>query len=187
VGGGLGFIVYLKNYSNEFQEHQLIEFLWTLFPGVILIFLAIPSLKTLYFLDESIFRFLTLKILGHQWYWSYEYSDFKDFSFDSYIVPTNDLKIGQFRLLESSNVLILPMKIITRLLISSTDVIHSWTIPRIGVKVDAMPGRLNQAFCFPLFSGNFYGQCSEICGTLHSFIPIKLEVVSLKIFLTFLK
>lgn len=163
---------------SPYETHEL-ETIWTLLPATILIFLALPSLRLLYLLDEAANPIITLKTIGHQWYWSYEYADFPNLQFDSYITPTSDLKLGQQRLLEVDNRIVLPWGVETRLLVTAADVIHSWTIPPLGVKVDAVPGRLNQLLLFLSQPGVFYGQCSEICGANHSFIPIALESVNL--------
>lgn len=159
------------------ENHQL-EAVWTLSPAIILVTLALPSLRLLYLLDEVASPAITVKTTGHQWYWSYDYADFEELEFDSYIVPTNELSSGEFRLLEVDNRLVLPWGVETRVLITAADVLHSWTIPRIGVKADAVPGRLNQVTLFPTRPGVFYGQCSEICGANHSFIPICLEAIN---------
>nr|YP_010583732.1 cytochrome c oxidase subunit II [Sepia orbignyana]UXN83928.1 cytochrome c oxidase subunit II [Sepia orbignyana] len=167
-------------------ESQKIETIWTIAPAMILLLLAVPSLRLLYLLDETNNPLITIKTMGHQWYWSYEYSDFTNIEFDSYMVPSTDLTLGEFRLLETDHHLILPMKINTRMIVSSTDVIHSWTMPSLGVKVDAVPGRLNQLMLYSSKAGLFYGQCSEICGANHSFMPITLEVVNMKYFIKWL-
>lgn len=163
-------------------EAQQIETIWTIIPAIILIFLALPSLRLLYLTDEVRNPSLTLKAIGHQWYWRYEYTDFSDIEIDSYITPTSDLIPGEYRLLEVDNRVVLPIKIEIRVLVTAADVIHSWTVPALGVKVDAVPGRLNQLGFTINNPGVFYGQCSEICGANHSFIPICLEVVNLKSF-----
>ena len=134
-----------------------------------------PSLTLLYLIDEVGVPDISINILGHQWFWEYNYSDFTDLSFESYIVT--DRSILNIRLIEVDNRVVLPFNCLTRGLISRTDVLHSWTIPSIGVKADATPGRLNQVNILPWVSGLFYGQCSEICGTNHRFIPIVLEII----------
>jgi cytochrome c oxidase subunit 2 len=125
---------------------------------------------------------LTIKILGNQWYWSYDYSRFKNIQFDSFIKPTRDINIGEFRLLETDNSVIIPFNTNVLCLLRSNDVIHSWAIPRLNLKYDANPGRLNSFFLYRKYPGIYYGQCSEICGANHSFIPIKLEVCNSLIF-----
>nr|YP_010577083.1 cytochrome c oxidase subunit II [Japetella diaphana]UZN92529.1 cytochrome c oxidase subunit 2 [Japetella diaphana] len=171
-----------KFSSLLITESQKIETLWTIIPSIILLFLALPSLKLLYLLDESINPLLTIKASGHQWYWSYEYSDFMNIEFDSYMIPSNELNKGWYRLLETDHHLIMPMKTNTRMIISSSDVIHSWAVPSLGVKVDAIPGRLNQLNLYTNRPGMFYGQCSEICGANHSFMPITIEIVNMNSF-----
>nr|AAG00350.1 cytochrome c oxidase subunit II [Ateles belzebuth marginatus] len=156
---------------------QEIEMIWTILPAIILIMIALPSLRILYMTDEFNKPYLTLKAIGHQWYWSYEYSDYVDLAFDSYIMPTYFLEPGEFRLLEVDNRTTLPMEADIRMLISSQDVLHSWAVPSLGVKADAIPGRLNQAMLTSMRPGLFYGQCSEICGSNHSFMPIVLEFI----------
>jgi len=141
--------------------------------------LALPSLRLLYLLDEINDSALTLKVVGHQWYWSYEYSDFLDVDYDSYIIPFDDLSSGDYRLLEVDHRTVVPFSVDVRVLVSAADVLHSWTVPSLGVKADAVPGRLNQLSFFCSRSGVFYGQCSEICGANHSFIPIVVESVSI--------
>jgi len=173
-----------KFLCNNIIDAQEIETIWAILPAIVLIFLALPSLRLLYLLDELDHPSITIKTIGHQWYWSYEYSDFLNLEFDSYITPSEDLKIGDFRLLEVDNRLVLPWGLKTRILVTAADVIHSWTIPRLGVKVDAVPGRLNQLSILSSLPGVYYGQCSEICGANHSFIPIALEVVDYSSFIS---
>jgi len=164
-------------------EGQEIETIWTIIPAIILVFLALPSLRLLYLLDEVGDCSLTVKSIGHQWYWSYEYSDFLNIEFDSYMVPTNELERGDFRLLEVDHRVVLPTQTDIRVLVTSADVIHSWTVPSLGIKADAVPGRLNQLRFYVKYPGVFYGQCSEICGANHSFMPIVVEAVPLKNFM----
>ena len=148
-----------------------------------MLFLAFPSLRLLYLIDEVRQPAVTVKTIGHQWYWRYEYTDFLRLEFDSYIIPTEDLEDGQFRLLEVDHRVVLPIGVEIRFLVTSADVIHAWTIPALGVKVDAVPGRLNQLGFTVNRPGVFYGQCSEICGSNHSFIPISIEVVDRSAFI----
>nr|WIM00489.1 cytochrome c oxidase subunit II [Polyura dolon] len=177
--------LFFNKYINRFLlEGQLIELIWTILPAIILIFIAFPSLRLLYLLDELNNPLITLKAIGHQWYWSYEYSDFNKVEFDSYMTQWN--KNNNFRLLDVDNRVILPMNNQIRILITATDVIHSWTVPSLGVKVDANPGRLNQTNFFINRPGIFYGQCSEICGANHSFMPIMIESVSIKNFINWI-
>ena len=164
-------------------EHHIIEFIWTIIPAVILIFIAFPSLRLLYLLDEVFNPRLTLKTIGHQWYWRYEYSDFLNVEFDSYITPLNELETSGFRLLDVDNRVVLPINTQIRIIVTAADVIHSWTVPALGVKADAVPGRLNQTRFIINRAGLFFGQCSEICGANHRFIPIVIERVSTDTFL----
>lgn len=169
-------ILFFNNFNNRFLLHgQIIEIIWTILPAIVLIFIALPSLRLLYLLDEIYEPSITLKTIGHQWYWSYEYSDFLNIEFDSYIIPTNELENYGFRLLDVDNRIILPINNQIRILVSAADVLHSWTVPSLGIKVDATPGRLNQTNFFINRPGLFYGQCSEICGANHRFIPIIIE------------
>lgn len=163
-------------------DAQEVETIWTILPAIILISIALPSLRILYIIDEINNPSVTIKTLGHQWYWSYEYTDYEDLIFDSYIIPTNELSPGQLRLLEVDNRVVLPSELTIRILISSEDVLHSWAIPSLGLKTDAIPGRLNQTTLLSTRPGLYYGQCSEICGSNHSFMPIVLEIVPLKFF-----
>ena len=168
---------------QKFSHSSVLEIVWTILPAVVLLFLAIPSFALLYSLDELIDPDITLKTIGHQWYWSYEYSDYsslyegKDISFDSYMIATNDLTKGSFRLLEVDNRVVLPANTHIRLLVTAADVLHSWAVPSLGIKVDACPGRLSQASIFIKREGLFFGQCSEICGVNHGFMPIAVKAV----------
>nr|YP_010937955.1 cytochrome c oxidase subunit II [Pegasus laternarius]WKY95810.1 cytochrome c oxidase subunit II [Pegasus laternarius] len=169
--------------TNKFLlDSQEIEIVWTILPALVLILIALPSLRILYLMDEVNDPHLTIKALGHQWYWSYEYTDYHDLSFDAYMIPTQDLAPGQFRLLEADHRVVIPTESPIRILVSAEDVLHSWTIPSIGVKVDAVPGRLNQTAFITSHPGVFYGQCSEICGANHSFMPAVIESISLPLF-----
>nr|YP_010166701.1 cytochrome c oxidase subunit II [Nectoporus subrotundus]QRV62792.1 cytochrome c oxidase subunit 2 [Nectoporus subrotundus] len=185
--GYLMFSLFFNKYINRFLlEGQTIEVIWTILPAIILIFIALPSLRLLYLLDEISNPWLTLKSIGHQWYWSYEYSDFKKLEFDSYMIPSNELPESGFRLLDVDNRVTLPFNSQIRILVSALDVLHSWTIPSLGVKIDATPGRLNQTNFFMNRPGLFYGQCSEICGANHSFMPIVIESVPTNIFINWI-
>jgi cytochrome c oxidase subunit 2 len=162
-----------------------IELVWTIVPSIILVTIAVPSFALLYSMDEVIDPAITLKVIAHQWYWSYEYSDYNTsdedtIAFDSYMIAEDDLELGQLRLLEVDNRVILPINTHIRVLITSTDVVHAWAIPSLGVKCDAYPGRLNQVNTFIKREGIFHGQCSELCGVNHGFMPIVVEAVSLK-------
>lgn len=175
-----------NEFSQKFTHASTLEILWTILPAVILLLIAVPSFSLLYSLDELNDPAVTLKVVGHQWYWSYEYSDafytkdaFYDggFTFDSYMVPTPDLSFGAFRLLEVDNRAVLPVSTHIRVLITSADVLHSWAVPSFGIKLDACPGRISETSLFVKRTGVFYGQCSEICGVNHGFMPIVVQVV----------
>nr|YP_009379187.1 cytochrome c oxidase subunit II [Kiwa tyleri]ARQ27010.1 cytochrome c oxidase subunit 2 [Kiwa tyleri] len=179
--------LFLNSYINRFLlENQTIEIIWTILPAIILIFIALPSLRLLYLLDEINNPSITLKTIGHQWYWSYEYSDFLQLEFDSYMIPSNKNEMNQFRLLDVDNRTILPMNTQIRILLTASDVIHSWAIPALGVKTDAIPGRLNQISFMITRPGLYFGQCSEICGANHSFMPIVLETIPTNSFLNWI-
>nr|AOY39736.1 cytochrome c oxidase subunit 2 [Scolytinae sp. BMNH 1043123] len=176
-----------NKFTNRFLlEGQMIETIWTILPAIVLVFIAFPSLRLLYILDENQNPLITIKTIAHQWYWSYEYSDFKKIEFDSYMIPTLDMQKYSFRLLDVNNRLMIPFNSQIRIMISSADVIHSWTIPSLGVKLDATPGRLNQSNFNINRTGLFFGQCSEICGANHSFMPITIESISSNHFLKWL-
>ncbi|RLU14634.1 cox2 (mitochondrion) [Ooceraea biroi] len=169
--------------TNRFLLHgHLIELIWTITPMFILITIAIPSINILYLTDESPSSLLTIKSIGHQWYWSYEYSDFPNIEFDSFMIPINQMKFNEFRLLDVDNRCIMPFNINIRIITTSLDVIHAWTVPSLGIKMDSTPGRLNQSNLFMYRPGLFYGQCSEICGMNHSFMPIVIESTNLNYF-----
>nr|ASU53071.1 cytochrome oxidase subunit II [Lambersaphis pruinosa]ASU53073.1 cytochrome oxidase subunit II [Lambersaphis pruinosa] len=179
------FIIKNKFINIKISENQMIEFIWTIIPPIILIFIAMPSLHLLYLMDELKSPIMTIKIFGHQWFWSYEYSDFFNIEFESYMI--NNSQKENFRLIEVDNKTILPYKFNIRLLISSEDVIHSWTIPSLAIKIDAIPGRMNQINMFMNRPGMFFGQCSEICGINHSFMPIQIESINLNKFILWIK
>nr|ABA25875.1 cytochrome c oxidase subunit II [Anax parthenope julius] len=176
-----------KNVNRNLLDGQQIETAWTVLPVFVLIIIAMPSLRLLYLLDEVSDPSITLKTVGHQWYWSYEYSDFNQVEFDSYMIPYNEMSENGFRLLEVDNRAVLPLQTQVRMLITAADVLHSWTVPSLGVKVDATPGRLNQASFFITRPGLFFGQCSEICGANHSFMPIVIESVTSKTFINWIQ
>nr|SBW75564.1 cytochrome c oxidase subunit II [Chelonoidis alburyorum] len=168
-------------YTNTMNAQEM-EMIWTILPAIVLITIALPSLRVLYLMDEISNPHLTIKAMGHQWYWTYEYTDYENLEFDSYMIPTQDLLSGHFRLLEVDHRMVMPMESPIRMLISAEDVLHSWAVPSLGVKADAVPGRLNQSTFIITRPGVFYGQCSEICGANHSFMPIVVESVPLKHF-----
>nr|WNH18425.1 cytochrome c oxidase subunit II [Rhizoprionodon terraenovae] len=177
-------MVTTKLTNKYILDSQEIEIIWTVLPAIILVMIALPSLRILYLMDEINDPHLTIKALGHQWYWSYEYTDYEDLAYDSYMIQTQDLTHGQFRLLETDHRMVVPMESPIRVLVSAEDVLHSWAIPALGVKMDAVPGRLNQTAFITSRPGIFYGQCSEICGANHSFMPIVVEAVPLEHFET---
>nr|YP_010155746.1 cytochrome c oxidase subunit II [Colasposoma dauricum]AST15003.1 cytochrome c oxidase subunit II [Colasposoma dauricum]QQY84937.1 cytochrome c oxidase subunit II [Colasposoma dauricum] len=179
-------VLFNKFTHQLLLEGQIIEVIWTILPALILIFIAIPSLRLVYILDEINNPMISIKTIGHQWYWSYEYSDFNNVEFDSYMIPSNSEETQMFRLLDVDNRIIIPYNSQIRILVTSTDVIHSWTIPSMGVKIDATPGRLNQVNLISNRPGLFFGQCSEICGANHSFMPIILESISPKYFISWI-
>lgn len=190
----LGRCVYFFNEDanptpQNFVHGTLLEIVWTCTPALILVIIAVPSFSLLYSMDEVIDPVMTLKVIGHQWYWSYEYSDTNDDSivFDSYMVQEDDLEAGQFRLLEVDNRVVIPTDTHIRVLITSSDVLHSWAIPSLGVKLDACPGRLNQTSMYVKREGVFFGQCSEICGINHGFMPIVIEAVSTENYINWLE
>lgn len=193
----LGSLIYNYNYTKSPIIHKylnhgtLIELVWTVTPALILIAIAFPSFRLLYLLDEVISPTITIKVVGHQWYWSYEYSDYTTDSgdpieFDSYMVPESDLELGQFRLLDVDNSMMIPVDCHIRLIATGSDVIHSFAVPSLGLKMDSIPGRLNQASFLAERTGTFYGQCSEICGVWHGFMPIAVEAVSVQDYLSWI-
>lgn len=163
---------------SKTSHHTLLEIIWTIIPLIILIMIAIPSFKILYQVEKSQKAEMTLKIIGRQWYWQYEYPDYNNIAFDSYIIPDKDIKPGMFRLLETDNRVVLPVGKVIKLLITGGDVIHSWAVPAFGIKTDAVPGRVNEAWIKITKPGVYYGQCSELCGINHGFMPIAIEAVS---------
>lgn len=183
----------LKNspITYKYSNHgTLIELIWTITPAFILIAIAFPSFKLLYMLDEVISPAITVKVSGSQWYWSYEYSDFvRDgdaIEFDSYMIPESDLEKGQLRLLDVDNKVVVPVDTHIRFIVTGNDVIHDFAVPALGLKIDAVPGRLNQTSVIIKRIGTFYGQCSEICGTYHGFMPSVVQGVEAEEFLVWL-
>lgn len=171
--------LFINLFSIEFQT---LEIIWTTFPTLILILLGLPRLRLLYRSESNREINQTLKVIGNQWFWSYQYSDLPQVEFDSFLTPRESILLGNYRLLEVDNKVILPINLTTRILVGSNDVLHAWALPRLGVKVDATPGRLNQTFIHNSFPGLFFGQCSEICGANHRFIPIAVELVPIPTF-----
>ena len=182
-------ITYNKIHHPYLIDNHILERLWIFTPSLILIKIAIPSLAILYLIDDLVDSSLSLKVNAHQWFWRYEYTDFWSLSegfqidFDTYIIPSSELEDSIFRLLDVDNRTIVPFNVHTRILVTSADVLHAWTVPSLGVKVDAVPGRLNQLKFISQRPGLFFGQCSEICGANHRFIPITLESVKPDLFL----
>jgi len=163
-------------------HNTLLEIAWCVIPVVILVIIAIPSFKLLYYMDRTDEAEMTLKAIGHQWYWSYEYPDHDDLTFDSLMIEDDELQEGDPRLLATDTRVVLPVDTNIRLLITADDVLHAWAIPAFGVKMDAVPGRLNETWVRVNKEGVYYGQCSELCGVNHGFMPIAVEVVSKEAF-----
>nr|WSP02049.1 cytochrome c oxidase subunit II [Iassus latus] len=175
----------VNKMTNIFMtQAQMIELFWTILPALFLILVAMPSIRILYLIEEISQPMMTIKTIGHQWFWSYEYSDLKKIEFESYMKP---ISMKSIRMMETDNRLVLPFKTKMRLITTSEDVIHSWTIQSLGIKVDSMPGRINQSSIYMSRPGMFFGQCSEICGANHSFMPIMIESVNLKSFIKWIK
>lgn len=172
---------------SKTAHNTLLEIAWTIIPILILVAIAIPSLRTHYFMEREPEGGITLKVVGHQWYWSYEYPDFGNFGFDSYMIKDGDLKPGQRRLLDVDNRVVVPVDTVVRVQTTGADVIHAWAVPAFGIKKDAMPGRLNQTWFKATKEGLYYGQCSELCGVGHGFMPIAVEVVSKEKFAAWVK
>lgn len=197
---------YLLFSGNKVTHGALLEIVWTVIPAAILVAIAIPSFILMYAIDEVVDSYVSVKVVGHQWYWSYEYSrlrfytmdaydpnwftvevfaytpKFSHVKFDSYMLAETDLTLGQLRLLEVDNTVVLPTDLDITILVTASDVLHSWAVPSLGIKIDAVPGRLNQVQTFIEREGVFYGQCSEICGVNHGFMPIVIKAVSPKTF-----
>ncbi|MEE8173574.1 MAG: cytochrome c oxidase subunit II, partial [Alphaproteobacteria bacterium] len=164
---------------QKFSHNSLIEVLWTVVPVIVLVAIAIPSFRLLYFMDKTSDAEMTIKAIGHQWYWTYEYPDLgEDISFDAVMLQEDELEEGQLRLLETDESVVVPIDTNIRLLVTADDVIHAWAIPSFGVKVDAVPGRVNETWFRVDAEGVYYGQCSELCGRDHAFMPIRVEAVS---------
>ena len=162
---------------SKTAHHTLLEVVWTMIPVFILVVIAIPSLKLLFAMDKAHNATMTVKAIGHQWYWSYEYPE-KQISYDSYMIEDKDIKPGQIRLLSVDNPIIVPVDTTVRILVTSQDVLHSFSVPALGIKKDAVPGRLNETWLRIAKEGDYYGQCSELCGVKHAFMPIHVKAVS---------
>ena len=182
----LGLLLYIayrynsnKNHTASTTTHNtVIEVLWTVIPVILLIIIAIPSFRILYTSETIPKADLTIKAIGNQWYWSYEYPDFDDFSFDANMLQDDELSDPSLRLLETDTQIVVPVNKVVKLLITSNDVLHAWTIPAFAVKKDAVPGRLNETWFKAEKTGTYYGQCSELCGPKHAFMPINVKVVT---------
>lgn len=187
VGLVIGGVLTAPYVDLGLLEGQIIECIWTLVPAIILVQIAIPSLLLLYILDERVNDRITIKAIGHQWYWRYEYSDYwterNGLEFDSYMKKGDSFP----RLLDVDSRLVLPYSTHIRVLVTATDVLHSWALPSLGVKADACPGRLNQIKLLRHRGGVFFGQCSEICGANHSFMPIAVEFVNANDYINWVK
>lgn len=160
------------------SHNTLLEVAWTVVPVIILIVIAVPSFRVLYFMERTPEAEMTLKVTGRQWYWDYEYPDQGNIAFSSYMIADDQLQPGQRRLLEVDNRVVLPVDTVVRIQVTAGDVIHSWAMPAFGIKKDAVPGRLNETWVKIEKEGVYYGQCSEICGVNHGFMPIAVEAVS---------
>lgn len=170
-------------YVRELVDHPILELIWTIVPAFVLLFIAFPSLSVLYRMDDVIEPAVTIKAVGNQWYWTYEYGDYNsELEYQSYLISSEDLSEGDFRLREVDNRIIVPVESNIKVLATSNDVIHAWAVPSLGVKIDAMPGRLNQISFQTNRPGIFAGGCSEICGSEHSYMPITVESVSPELF-----
>jgi cytochrome c oxidase subunit II len=192
VLGILAYVIFRFNAKrnpvpSKTTHNTLLEIVWTAVPIVILVIIAIPSMKLLFYSDRTEDYEMTLKVTGHQWYWSYAYPDQGDFTFDSILVPAEDLEEGQPRLLTVDNRVVLPVDTNIQVLISSDDVIHDWAVPSLGMKIDATPGRINERWVRINQEGTYYGMCSELCGVNHGFMPIQVEAVSKEAFAEWVK
>ena len=162
---------------KKFTHHLGIEILWTLVPCILLIIIAIPSFRLLYYVDTIGEMDMTVKVVGRQWFWQYEYPEEK-IGFDSYMVPDDQIKGDQVRLLSVDNEMVLPTDTDIRIMVTGGDVIHSFAVPAFGMKIDAVPGRINETWVRITKPGQYYGQCSELCGVGHGFMPISIKAVS---------
>jgi cytochrome c oxidase subunit 2 len=183
VVGLLGFVMWRFNeranpVPTRTSHNTVIELLWTVVPVLILVIIAIPSFKLMYYMDRTQKADMTIKVTGHQWYWSYEYPDYKDVGYDSNIIPEDQIKPGQKRLLDVDNPLVVPVGANVRVLIAGSDVMHSWFVPSFGVQMYAVVGRLNETWFNVVKEGTYYGQCNQICGINHAFMPIVVQALS---------
>ena len=183
VVGLLGYVFWRfgakRNPTPTRTTHNtMLEMVWTVVPVIVLVAVAVPSFRLLYFQDVVPESEMTIKAVGHQWYWSYEYPDHGRFTFDAQMVPDEEIKPGQLRLLETDNAVVLPVDTTIRVIVTAETVLHAWAVPAFGVKLDAVPGRLNETWVRIEREGTYYGQCSELCGVNHGFMPIKVRAVS---------
>ena len=191
----LGLLIYVVVKFNaksnprpsKTAHNTMLEIVWTLVPVLILVVIIIPSMKLLYYVDRTEEAEMTLKVIGHQWYWSYEYPDHGEIAFDANLVQEADLKEGQPRLLATDNPVVLPVDTNIRILVTATDVLHAFAVPSFGVKIDATPGHTNETWTRIEKEGVYYGQCSELCGTNHGFMPIEVHAVSKEAFAQWVK
>jgi len=167
---------------SKTSHNTTLEVVWTVVPVLILLAILVPSFRLMYFADRTAQPEMTIKAIGHQWYWSYEYPDNGNFTFDAMLVPDAEIVAGQYRLLETDTRIVLPVDTDIRLLTTADDVIHAWAMPAFGVKIDAVPGRLNETWMHITKEGLYFGQCSELCGTGHGYMPIAVEAVSKEAF-----
>lgn len=183
----MGYIFYRFHYKKHpdpktFTHNSTLEVIWTIVPVIILVVIGIPSIRLLHKMEAPVNAEITIKAIGHQWYWSYEYPDTqnngKHFEFDSYVLEEKDLKPGQLRLLDVDNPMVVPVDATIRVLITAADVLHSFAVPALGIKKDAAPGRINETWFSIKKPGMYYGQCSELCGAKHGFMPIAVKAVS---------
>lgn len=163
---------------QTFTHNTTVEVVWTLVPVAILIAISIPSFRLIYFSDRAVNPEMTIKVTGRQWYWDYEYPDHGNFLFSAYMIPDADIKDPSHRLLDTDNPVVLPVDTTIRVLVTAGDVLHSFAVPAFGIKTDAVPGRINETWVRIEKPGVYYGQCSELCGTQHGFMPIEIHAVS---------
>lgn len=183
VLGVMAFIIWRFNAKRnpvptKRTHNTALEILWTVIPIVILVVIAFPSLRLLFFMDRTTEADMTIKVVGHQWYWSYEYPDHGDFTFDSVMIPDDELEPGQPRMLAVDNPVVVPVGVNVRVLLTSDDVIHSWAVPSLGLKTDTVPGRINETWVRVNEAGTYYGMCSELCGVNHGYMPVAVKAVS---------
>ncbi len=179
----LGYVMFRFRASrnpvpSRTTHNTLLEMIWTVIPALILVVIAVPSFRVLYYMDRAADAEMTIKAIGSQWFWTYEYPDHGNFVFNSLMVPDDEIGEGQVRLLETDTRVVVPVDTTIRLLVTANDVIHAWAIPSFGIKLDAVPGRINETWFRVEREGVFYGQCSELCGINHGFMPIVVEAVS---------